>query len=98
MFSRAFHIVFLIVFAACLAFAASATLELRVRDIRTDHPIRATIKLDGPESLKLQTNEAGRLTRTMLPGEYRAEVSAPRYKALRTRFTIGTSGVMSSTS
>lgn len=78
----------LMLFAASAVFADSATLELRVRDFQTDHPIRATIKLEGPESVTLQTDYAG----AMLPGEYRVEVSAPGYKLQRTHLNIGQSG------
>lgn len=78
----------LIAFAASLASAASGTLSLHVRDGITGYNVQASVKLEGPESLTLQTDDSGSLTLSLPAGVYREEVSAPGYKVLRSHTKI----------
>lgn len=79
-----------IVSAVSVLGAASGTLELRVRDVVTGYNVRATIKLQGPETLALQTDDEGRLTREIPAGEYQVLVTASGYKVRKARLGIGT--------
>lgn len=70
--------------------AGSGTLELRVRDVVTGYDVRATIKLQGPETLALQTDDEGHLTREIPAGAYQVLVTASGYKVRKARLGIGT--------
>jgi Tol biopolymer transport system component len=78
--------------AACKLFAASGTLVLSVRDAQTGYAIRTAVQLEGPESVTLQTDEKGRVMRTLTAGEYRVLVSAPGYKPRKAHINIGSAG------
>jgi hypothetical protein len=69
--------------------AATGVIDIRVRDVQTHYAVRATISLEGPQSLSLETGDIGRVTRELLPGEYSVEVVAAGYKVHKTHFNIG---------
>ena len=90
MFGRAYVAVLALIVSAASAFsAATGTLRLRVRDVVTDYNVRATIKLEGPESVAVKTDDYGRVTREMPAGNYRVVVSATGYEVRRAHLEIG---------
>jgi hypothetical protein len=88
-----------VAFAAALTgfvlFAASDPITILVRDARTHYAVRANIKLQGRESVSLQTDATGRLNHMVSAGKYGVwygvEVSAPGYRIATNRFLPGLS-------
>src|SRR6266496_1384216 len=58
--------------------------SIRVRDRETHRAVAAHVRLVGPEETEFWTDQFGRVTSTLAPGEYRVEVFADKYKNLRT--------------
>ena len=81
--------------AGFVLFAASEWISILVRDARTHYAVRATIRLQGPEPVTLQTDATGRLSHMVSTGKsgiwYGVEVSAPGYKIARSRVLPGLS-------
>jgi len=79
---------------AAVAFAATGTLELRVRDARTYQPVPATIKGAGPQAFSVTIDASGNRNVDLPPGDYRLEITSPGYKLRRAHYVV-TSGVKS---
>jgi hypothetical protein len=78
-----------------LLLAASDPITILVRDARTHYAVRAVVKLQGPESVSLQTGPTGLLNHMVSTGKYAVwygvEVSALGYKLATNRFLPGLS-------
>jgi hypothetical protein len=58
-------------------------LSIRIRDTITHYAVRATVELEGPKSLSVETGETGETGRVSLPsGEYLWKITAPGYKTM----------------
>ena len=68
--------------------AANGVFQVAVKDSHTHYALQASLTLQGPQNVSVRTNEAGRVTVSLEPGEYRIEVSAPLHKTLRTHTNI----------
>jgi hypothetical protein len=95
MFRRCFAVSLLVCLVAAVAFAATGTLELRVRDARTYQPVPATIKGAGPQAFSVMIDASGNRDVDLPSGDYRLEITSIGYKLRRAHYVV-TSGVKSS--
>ena len=68
--------------------AATGTMQLRIKDGRTHHPLQALVTGEGPSGFTLTTDINGRGSIDLPAGEYRLEISASGYNSLRTHYAI----------
>jgi hypothetical protein len=68
--------------------AATGTMQFRVKDSRTHHPLQASITGEAPSGFTLTTDVNGRGSIDLPAGEYRLEISASGYNSLRTHYAI----------
>ena len=54
--------------------------------------MQANLTLQGPQKLSEQTDDEGRASLSLVPGEYRIEVSAPAHKPSRTHYDVRSGG------
>ena len=78
----------LVAVTASIMSAATGTMEFRVRDSHSHYAVRALIKGDGPQSFLLTTDAKGYGKIDLPVGEYRLEMSASGYAALRTHYHV----------
>ena len=78
----------LALFAVSGAWGASGSINIRARDVETGYGIRATLTLEGPESLKLQTDGFGRVRRDIPVGRYLYTISAQGYEEARSHLQV----------
>ena len=89
MLSRTWLVALITVFLLnSMGAAETGILQLEVRDAVTHYAVQSRISLEGPKQLFAQTDPNGRVHLTLAPGEYRIEVSATGYKALRTHSKV----------
>jgi hypothetical protein len=85
---RRFAVALLTPLTSLPIYAATGTLELRIRDSRNHHPVHAVIKGDGPSPFSLETDAKGYGTIELPIGDYRLEISASGYASLRTHYLV----------
>jgi Tol biopolymer transport system component len=69
--------------------AQTGTLNLSVRDVTTHYAVQARVRLQGPEQVSIQTDDQGKASVLLTPGEYRIEVSSVEHQTLRTHYLVG---------
>ena len=73
-------------------YAQTGTLGIAVRDVNTHYGLQADVRLQGPDQVSIHTDDQGRASVPLTPGEYGIEVSALGYKPSRTHYLVSSEG------
>jgi hypothetical protein len=78
----------ILLFGAFRSQAEAGVLRLAVKDVNTHYGLQADVVLEGPKKVAVRMNDAGRARLTLVPGEYRIEVSEPLHKTAQTHCKV----------